>query len=471
MKSTKRSKIFLLIFLLAGIALAIYRIVPYVSSMIPLGYDPGVYRWIYIAYLKLFPLFHFGQVPYWIMHEPLWWILSVLVSKLWISIDTRLTFWLGFFSLLWGFFVYLITKKYSKQAAIFAMIIFWTSIVQYHAFELCYFKQVLWVDLILFLIYLRNKKIFRRSIPALIALVLLHRTTTLYLWATSLLRILFQYFQTKKIPRTFIWAWIISCTAGLALYGPLFPRLIVQFFHPLVSTVGGAGEQGNFFSLQSFRWFVMFLIVPTIYAVYLKIKNKEYDLVFSGFIIGIVRTSLGLLNAKRMEIHLDIFLILMTGYAVFHIFKKSKRRLNSVVYLFVFLQIVYYFWYVSENRTPLITSGELTSITTLKTILPANALVVVTDSAISPRVVGYAELDVISPWLSDLNTRTHAQRNQWRPANGQTKCDMFQVYKNLDRPLYMRESRLFRIEDISWGRCFKLVREDQFHKVYQIVLP
>ncbi len=47
---------------------------------------------------------------------------------------------------------------------------------------------------------------------------------------------------------------------------------------------------------------------------------------------------------------------------------------------------------------------------------------------------------------------------------------MFEVYKNLDRPLYMRESKLFRIENISGGKCFKLIREDQYHKVYEIVL-
>jgi len=472
MKISRRQKIFISLFLAWAIACAIYRVVPYFSSMIPLGYDPGVYRGIYLAYLQLTPWFHFsGNVPYWIMHEPLRGILSVLVSKLWISIDTRLTFWLGFFSLFWWVLVFLVTKKYSKQAAIFAMIIFWISIIQYHAFELCYFKQIIGVDLILLLLYLRNNKKYRRSIPLLIVLVLLHRTTTLYLWATGFLYIFFQYFHTKKINRTFIRVWIISWIVGLALYGQLFPRLILDFFHPLISTVGGAGEQGNFFSLQQFRRFVMFLIAPTLYAVYLKIKNKEYDLVFSGFIVGIIRTSIGLLNAKRMQIHFDVFLILMTGYALFHTFKKSKRRLNGIIYLFIFLQAVYYFWYVSQNRTPLIINWELASIKTLQTILPTNALVVVTDSAVSPRVVWYAERDVIWPWLSDINQRTHAERNQWRPANGKVKCDMFQVYKKLNRPLYMRESKLFREENIAGGTCFKLIREDNFHNLYQIVLP
>ncbi|MEI7919970.1 MAG: hypothetical protein WCH65_07620 [bacterium] len=48
-----------------------------------------------------------------------------------------------------------------------------------------------------------------------------------------------------------------------------------------------------------------------------------------------------------------------------------------------------------------------------------------------------------------MNKWTHAQRNQRWPANGKIKCDMFQIYKDLHRPLYMRESKLFRIEDIS----------------------
>lgn len=470
MKLTKRHKIFLIVFWSLGAVLAVYRVAPYFSSMIPLGYDPGVYRWIFTAYLHLSPWFHFGHVPYWIMHEPLRGILTVLVNKLWISIDTRLTFWLGFFSLLWGFFVFLLTKKYSKQAAIFAMIIFRVSIIQYHAFALCYYKQVLWIDVMLALVLLRNNKKYRSSIPLLIALILLHRTTTLYLWVTSLIYILLQYFSTKKLNTKFILVWIISGAAWMVLYGPLFLRLIADFFHPLVSTIGGSWVQGDFFSMTQFRWFTMFLLALTLYAVYLKIKYKEYDLIFSWLFLGIVRTCIGLLNARRVELFLDLFMILMTGYALFHIFKKSKRRLNGIVYIFVALQMVYYFWYVSENNTPLITKWEMQSIATLEAIIPVDGIVVVTDSAISPWIVWYANRDRIAPGLSDINQRTHAQRDQWRPANGQTKCEMFQVYKSLKRPLYIRQSRLFREENIDWGACFELIREDNFHTLYQIVL-
>jgi len=55
----------------------------------------------------------------------------------------------------------------------------------------------------------------------------------------------------------------------------------MDFFHPLVTTIGGDGIQGDFFLLKEFRWFTMFLIVPTLYGVYLKIKNKEYDMILS----------------------------------------------------------------------------------------------------------------------------------------------------------------------------------------------
>jgi hypothetical protein len=56
----------------------------------------------------------------------------------------------------------------------------------------------------------------------------------------------------------------------------------------------------------------MILIIPTIYGIYLKIKNKEYDIVLAGVIMGILWTSLGLLNANRMEIFLDVFIILIS---------------------------------------------------------------------------------------------------------------------------------------------------------------
>ncbi len=229
------------------------------------------------------------------------------------------------------------------------------------------------------------------------ALVLLHRATTLYLGATSFVYLGLQYLTTKKLNTKLILVWIISVCGGLILYGPLFPRLITNFLHPLVTTFGGDGIQGDFFSLKEFWWFTMFLIAPTLYGVYLKIKNKEYDMIFSGLLLGLLRTSCGLLNAKRIELFLDLFMILMSGYAIRHIIKQKKRRLRVLLYLGLFLQILYYIGYSSENNTPQIGTGEFASIRSLKDIVPANGIVVVTDSYLSPWVLGYADRDRIAP--------------------------------------------------------------------------
>lgn len=463
-------KIVLYSFLVLGIVCAIYKIAPYFSSTIPLGYDPGVYRGIYTAYTHLSPWFQFADVPAWIRHEPLWGIISILVSKWWISIDIFLTFWLGFFSIAGWMLVFLVTKKYSKQTAIIAMILFRISIIQYHVFELSYFKQVIAIDLLLILLYLRDNKKYRYTIPFLTALILLHRSTTMYLWATSFVYLILHYSTTKKIDTSLIIVWLISGWIWLSLYGTLFPRLILIFFQPLITTIGWTGEQGDFFSVREFIWFTMFLLIPTIYAVYIKMKHKEYDMIVSLFIVWIVRVSCGLLNAKRMQPFLDLSMILMVAYALFHIFKQKKWRLSSIVYIVLSLQMLYYFWYVSENNLPLISKWELTSITTLQNIIPPNWIIIWTDSYFSPWIAGYAERDWITPGLSDLNTMVYEQWNARWQGNGKEKCTIFQVYKKLDRPLYMRQSKLFRKENIAWGTCFTIIREDAYHIVYQVVL-
>jgi hypothetical protein len=469
MKKLQRRKILLYVFLIVGITCAVYRIFPYFSSMMPLWYDPWVYRWIYLAYVKLAPVFQFSHVPYRIMHEPLRGIFSVVISKLWISIDILLTFWLWFFSILWWFLVFLIIKKYSTQAAIFAMILFWISIIQYHAFELCYYKQVIGVDLMLILIYFRNGRKYRTSLPFLVALILLHRTTTVYLWMTGLLYIILQYITTKKLNKKFVLIWILWLVIWLPLYGTLFQRLLLDFFHPLVTTVWGTGIQGNFFSRSEFRWFVMLLIVPTWYGVYMKIKNKEYDVMFSWLIVWIIWVSLWLLNANRMELFLDVYIILITGYALHYIFKSNKKRLIGLVYIWMILQMIYYYGYVSQNNMTWISPGEFQSIITLKDIVPTSGIVIWTDSFISPWIAGYADRDWITPWLSDINQMTHKEWDSRRPASGEQKCKMFERYMSLDRPLYMRESKLFREENVAWWKCFNLIRTDEYHNLYKII--
>jgi len=439
--------------------------------MIPLGYDPWVYRGIYIAYLNLAPVFQFTHVPYRIMHEPLRGILSVFFSKIGISIDIFLTFWLWFFSILWGFLVFLVIKKYSKQAAIFAMILFWVSIVQYHAFELCYYKQILGINLMLTLLYFRNSKKYRVSLPFLIALILLHRTTTVYLGATTFFYIIMQFFSTKTFDKKLIYIWILWLIVWLPLYGTLFQRLILDFFQPLVTTFGGTGIQWDFFTRSEFLRFVMFLIVPTWYGIYLKIKKKEYDLLFAWLLVWILWVSIGMLNANRMQLFLDLFMILMTWYALLSIFEQKKKRLVWLLYLGISLQIIYYYGYVSQNNTQWISPWEFETIRTVKDIVPENGIVIWTDSYLSPWIVGYADRDWITPGLSDINQMTHAEWRQRRPASGEQKCKMFERYKELQRPLYLRESKWFREENLSGGICFKLIRSDEYHNLYEIILP
>jgi hypothetical protein len=186
--------------------------------------------------------------------------------------------------------------------------------------------------------------------------------------------------------------------------------------------------------------------------------------------MGILWTSLGLLNANRMEIFLDVFIILISWYAIWHIIKYNKKWLRILIYLSLSLQVIYYFGFVSQNNKPLISDWEFLSITSLEEIVPENWLVVVTDSKISPWVVWYANRDWIGPGLSDINKRTHKEWNQRWPMDWEWKCKMFDVYKKLNRPLYMWESKLLREENVKWGDCFELIREDEYHNLYKINL-
>jgi len=77
----------------------------------------------------------------------------------------------------------------------------------------------------------------------------------------------------------------------------------------------------------------------------------------------------------------------MTGYTIVDIIKNKKRWLWTLLYSVLFLQIMYYLGYVSENNTPLISTGEFTSIKTLKDIVPTSGIVVGTDSFLSPWIV------------------------------------------------------------------------------------
>ncbi len=127
---------------LAFFVVVFIRIIPYIGNSVPLGYDPGLYKFVFEHpfgeqwTLKMYPMFFslvmgglnliFGS---WFLLVPFFIFLSSLICLI---------------------LYYVVKRLFNQSIGILAALIFMVSITQFQTFWWCYYKNVLGIILLLF---------------------------------------------------------------------------------------------------------------------------------------------------------------------------------------------------------------------------------------------------------------------------------------------------------------------------------
>lgn len=182
----KKIKYLILVIFIISIFLWLYRIYPYFFNNIPLGYDPWLYRLLFLDYSNNLPNINFSNLSDWTKsaYPPFLWFLSNILLIIWFKIDYLLSFWLWFFSVITSIFIYLNLKKYSEITAIIWIIIFLISIIEYQVFWWNYYKQIIWIIFMLVGFFLLENKKNLLSIPIIIGIFTIHRPSWVFFLIT-----------------------------------------------------------------------------------------------------------------------------------------------------------------------------------------------------------------------------------------------------------------------------------------------
>lgn len=461
----KKLWFFWIIVIVIWIGWALFRLNQYQWNEIPLGYDAGLYRWIAMAYEKIWVNWGLSELPNWIKHEPLRGTFSVIVTQSWVSLDWLLTLGFALISILVAWLIFLLGRRYDLRVWILSASLFLVWIVPYQAFVLLYFKQILGIILILACILLFEKKKYFIALPFLIALVLIHRNATLYFYAMIFFFMTFELLIHRRIDK-FLFAIVAgSGVIGLILYGPLLQKLVLEFITPLLTTYGAQGYQGVFFSLNEFIWFEFVLLVASIGGSRYMISKKNFDRIWCGFLVGAIWTFSGLLNFKRTMIFFDIFLVLVAAIGLWRLWNWKKIWAQVVICLVFAIQIIFLVWFTTDEPSILISPELFASIKALPEVVPENGVVFIANSIFTPRVVWYSQRNWIAPGLSDLNKRNYDWWMLWWQADGKKKCELMKEYDNLGSGLWL----WLPIQDndnLSWQNCLTLIDEKLWARLY-----
>ena len=106
-----------LVIIISLVLILVTRFLPYVFTSVPLGYDPGIYKFVMESYRDIMPLISSGALASWIK--------SWTPSGLFILTDVFYLFGFGtdfllketfiFLELLLGLMVYVVGKEYSNR--------------------------------------------------------------------------------------------------------------------------------------------------------------------------------------------------------------------------------------------------------------------------------------------------------------------------------------------------------------------
>jgi len=473
------------ILLIISIWLGIYRIIPFFDVNIAFGYDPWIYRFMFMDYINNLPNIDFDNLnsyTRWWLALYLWNFVNILYI-IWFNVDDLLSFGLWFFSLITWVFIYLNLKKHSKITGIIGVMLFMISVIQYKSFGMNYYKQIIWVIFFLSIFFLLERKKYLLSLPLIISVFTVHRPSGLFFLIVFIAYKIFDYFKyrtekkflekninkkwySEKIKNIKFWIkdWIIvllSWLIALLMYLPLFQELILNLIKPLVTTIASSSSSWSFFSIADFIKYNYLFIIIGLYWFYLKFKNKDFDYIFIWYLVWVLWTILKLFFYNRFLIFFDIFLILLAAYFFGVIFKENKKIFYFLFISFFFLQSYIYYNYVSSNNKAEISQIELDNIKKINTLIPENSYLMVNSKSRSPWLAWYTLKPVIAPGLFEYDVLWLEWWKKWWFWNWKIKCEILKEhYGKLDRPIYFWKTK-FRLwnklydENLKWWNCFE----------------
>ncbi|MEI6426366.1 MAG: hypothetical protein WCO66_03370 [Candidatus Absconditabacteria bacterium] len=445
-------------FLGLGLMFGMYRLRYFVGYDIPLGYDPGMYKGIFVVWQHILSQGNLSLLPGWVRHEPLLGVLMGALGNIGFSFDWLLTWGIGILSLLPGIIIFLLFRKQNLRIAILSAVFYWVSITQYEVFWRGYLKQIMGVSLMLGVLRAWEHKLPLWQGIFFFVIIILHKHTALYTGAILASMICIDMWKNKHIPWKYIGIFILAGILGLVAYLPFWNNIFPEAIKAAQTTFAGTGTGGDFltrFLYFKYQWLV---VLCSLRGFWKTIRAHKRDVRTIGYIVGGIWLVLGLVNFNRTLVFWDIFVCIMAARGILEILSSFGLKSKiGVLGVFCLITGVGYILHITTTAQPLISPDEFTAIKTISTLTESNAIIMTTHKNYTPWMMGRSQRDYINPGMADLDTWNHATRIQrWASTNNQ-KCTMLESsYKHLNRPLYIWQGSQQASENISGENCFHL---------------
>jgi len=291
----KRLKLRYMIVIPLLIAITI-RAIPYIDNSVPLGYDPGFYKYEIERYWKGLPEIIPSDLENWDRQwsPPGLFILTTILRLYGFDSFDYYNFLFIFFDVLIVLGIYSAGKRYfSQEAGIIAALFYSFSLVQFAAFYLFYFKNVVSVFLVLIAFYLLKSKKYLPLVITGAVVGAIHRPTFLIFGLTYLLSfagdLITPSDRTKaNLLRKFV-SGLLILSLAIAFYVPAHLSALAPLKSIIESTEGKIQETvedkispqrsgaGNFIPVEDFIYSSMYYLPLAVSGFLLAIRKKNLN--------------------------------------------------------------------------------------------------------------------------------------------------------------------------------------------------
>ncbi|PIQ76700.1 hypothetical protein COU78_05405 [Candidatus Peregrinibacteria bacterium CG10_big_fil_rev_8_21_14_0_10_49_24] len=380
---------------------------PLFTYDIPLGYDPGIYRYLFLRHAEGFPPFFIGEMDAWAHNHPLGlFFFSTILLRAGLPVDWFLGFiWNLFPIVLIATYAWITSRKEGATTGILVLLVGALSVPLYDGFSAMYWKTFAALLFAIWTFYLLEKKSLLAIVPGILTLVTHNQTGLLFAltvgtwWAIQMI-------HKRNDPtwrKASLIGGVVLILAALA-YLPVWKQAVGDHLLPLLTMRGDDVPAGSFPPVNFYMKMNGLLLLAGVYGCIVSFKKqRRATLWILAVLWSAAFVFLRLFFYRRFFLQLDFFLMPFAAIAIADCWKRLPSFVGEVVLISFIAAQGYLSYQVLLLRQPDIDAETFAIVSSLHTMIPEDALVLTLENKSTTWVRGWLpQNNVAGPGLFSL---------------------------------------------------------------------
>lgn len=435
---------------------------PLAAFDLPLGYDPGIYRYLFLKHAEGFPPFVIATLDPWAKEHSLGiFTFSTILLRLGIPVE-----WL--IGWLWNLMPValaatlagLTAKRENREVGILVLFMALLSLAQYDGFASMYWKTYLSFLFCILAFHLLERRSVWFLVPGALAVACHHQTGVIFaLSLVSWWLVSFRTMYRDPVWRFLSVAGVLMGLLGLLWYIPVWNEGFVHLLQSVLTMQGSTAPGGSFPPLSVYVRITPILLAFGLLGWFLSFRREKGSVWQFAVLWSAVFIVFRLVFYRRFFLQLDFFLLPFAARGLYDLWVEGKSQvvrialcalviIQSISTAYAIMPRWFPFcpfpsahcaWY-PPTQLPTTTIDVLDGIREVEALLPPNALVLSLEPQSAPWLRGWLlEQRVAGPGIF-TSPWTYEQWEEVILGTTEKRAEFFHM---LDGPAYFFVSPYF----------------------------